>query len=134
MQQRLKRQLLLESVLNIPGNMSNIPGNMSDLTQLYSLSIELASSLPAHFVLDWVCTTTSLIDLEVNVQSAAIAGDSLTLLSRSTSLKLCNLTDESDEQDLCCDVPWHAMQALQHIELAGPLVFDDGIVQLTTLQ
>ena len=58
----------------------NIPGNMSELTQLSSLSIELASSQPAHFVLDWVCTITSLVDLEVNVQSACFVDDSLTLL------------------------------------------------------
>ena len=115
----------------------SIPGNMSDLTRLSSLSIELASSPPADLVLDWVCTRTSLVDLDVNVQSACFVNDSLTLLSRLTSLKLGNLTygnEYSDEQLLCCDVPWHAMQALQHIELSGPHTFDDGIIQLTTLQ
>ena len=112
----------------------SIPGNMSDLTQLSSLSIELASSSPAEFVLDWICTITSLVELDVNVQSECLVRDSLTLLSRLTSLKVSNLADESDDQLLCFDVSWHAMQALQHIELTGPLAFDDGIIELTTLQ
>jgi len=112
----------------------NISASMSDLTQLSSLSIELASRQPIHFLLDWVCDITSLVDLEVNVQSACLVSDSLTLLSRLSSLKLSNLTTRSDERLLIGDVPWLAMQALQRIELTGPLAFDDGIIQLTTLQ
>ncbi len=111
-----------------------ISASMSDLTQLSSLSIELASWQPIHFLLDWVCDITSLVDLEVNVQDACLVSDSLTLLSRLSSLKLSNLTTGGDERLLIGEVPWLAMQALQRIELTGPLAFDDGIIQLTTLQ
>ncbi len=111
-----------------------ISASMSDLTQLSSLSIELASLQPIHFLLDWVCNITSLVDLEVNVQSACLVSDSLTLLSRLSNLKLSNLTTSDDGRLLIGDVPWLAMQALQRVDLTGPLAFHDGIIQLTTLQ
>ncbi len=112
----------------------NISASMSNLTQLSRLSIELASRQPIDFCLDWVCNITSLVDLEVNVLSNCFVSDSLTLLSRLSSLKLSNLTTGRSSRLFIGGVPWVAMQALQRVELTGPFAFDDSIIQLTTLQ
>ena len=112
----------------------NISASMSNLTQLSRLSIELATRQPIDFCLDWVCNITSLVDLEVNVLSTCFVSDSLTLLLRLSSLKLSNLTTGRSSRLFIGGVPWVAMQALQRVELTGPFEFDDGIIQLTTLQ
>ena len=111
---------------------ASVPAKMSELTCLTKLNMVLACSSASHFNLDWLYSIVSLRHLKLKVQHPFRVSEKLTQLVELTSIEV-----EADG-DTCggasYSVGWEEMQALKHLELAGPISFDSRILQLTSIR
>jgi hypothetical protein len=104
------------------------------LTKLVTLQLDLASSDVWDFDAGWLYKMASVQHIECETHGTMSLDNRLTQLSKLKDLQVSVTGSTDDEWKMRYDaINWEALHQLTHISFAGPSLFDESILRLTSV-